>query len=484
MIGNIFEKEDIDELLNKGDISIFIKKYRCSFRNIIRGILKRRRYIINEWDIDDIEQNFYLKLLNNDCSVLNKFDSEKCTFLNYIYLIISNLIFEFIKYFSKRQMDSIDDEYSNVLEIFEKENNFRIDSLIQKYDELEIINNHLVNLGKRYEHFINLRYFKGNSINEIAEKECVSVNHAQVILHRAIQELKEDLKKNGYLDNNNEISTTSLLKMDNNSINCTLFTPQKINKFKTLLIQVFVHVKDKIEEAKNLAKNIDKDAINKGQVNLDNVKKGDLISFHLSIKNIQTDEPMQQIVWYALTDSVIFEIDIPKEYKSKNLIGKVTISIGEDYIPIGHINFRIKIIESQVEGKPVQTGDTKWYKHIFISYARKDYDKVAPRVQMISLLKNKFFQDIFHLKPGDNWEKKIYENIECSDAFFLFWSSAARKSKWVRKEIDHALKVKKGEDENPPEIMPVIIEHPPPKPPEELKHLHFNDDIRYLVKNI
>jgi len=204
------------------------------------------------------------------------------------------------------------------------------------------------------------------------------------------------------------------------NINCTLFAPSTINKFETLFIQIFVHLKDKIEEAKNLAKNIDKDAINKGQVNLDNVKKVDQLSFHLSIKSIQIDEPIQKLVWYEVTDSIIFEIDIPEEYKSKNLIGKVTISIREVYIPIGHINFRLRIIESKVEDKTFQTGYTKWYKHIFISYARKDYDKVAPRVQMISLLKNKFFQDIFHLNPGDNWEKKFTKILNVQMHFFYF----------------------------------------------------------------
>jgi len=123
----------------------------------------------------------------------------------------------------------------------------------------------------------------------------------------------------------------------------------------------------------------------------------------------------------------------------------------------------------------------KWYKQIFISYARKDYDKVAPRVQMISLLKNKFFQDICHLNPGDNWEERIFENIERSDAFFLFWSSAARNSEWVKKEVDHALKVKNYIDEKPPEILPVIIEHPPPEPPKDLKHIHFHDNFLYFV---
>ena len=68
-----------------------------------------------------------------------------------------------------------------------------------------------------------------------------------------------------------------------------------------------------------------------------------------------------------------------------------------------------------------------------------------------------------------------------ADVLFLFWSRAASKSEWVTKEIQHALKRKNGNDHNPPEILPIILEGPPiPEPPEELKHLHFNDSMIYF----
>jgi hypothetical protein len=64
----------------------------------------------------------------------------------------------------------------------------------------------------------------------------------------------------------------------------------------------------------------------------------------------------------------------------------------------------------------------------------------------------------------------------------LFWSTAAKESKWVLKEALYALE-RQGKDElNPPEIIPVIIEGPPPvSPPDELRHLHFNDKLLYLI---
>jgi hypothetical protein len=46
----------------------------------------------------------------------------------------------------------------------------------------------------------------------------------------------------------------------------------------------------------------------------------------------------------------------------------------------------------------------------------------------------------------------------------------------------YALNVKNGSEDNPPEIIPIIIEGPPiPKPPKELNFLHFNDKLLYLM---
>lgn len=72
--------------------------------------------------------------------------------------------------------------------------------------------------------------------------------------------------------------------------------------------------------------------------------------------------------------------------------------------------------------------------------------------------------------------------IDDADLFLLFWSSSARDSVYVRREIGYAIQLKRGTDEAPPEIIPIVIEGPPaPAPPEELAHLQFSDRILYFL---
>jgi hypothetical protein len=65
------------------------------------------------------------------------------------------------------------------------------------------------------------------------------------------------------------------------------------------------------------------------------------------------------------------------------------------------------------------------------------------------------------LDPGDRWQQELYRNIDNCDLFLLFWSTWAKNSEWVRKEVGYALDRKGWDDLSPPEIRPVIVQPPP-----------------------
>ncbi len=100
---------------------------------------------------------------------------------------------------------------------------------------------------------------------------------------------------------------------------------------------------------------------------------------------------------------------------------------------------------------------------------------------MLRLMQIDFFQDLMDLEPGQRWEQELYRHIDESDLFLLFWSSHARASEWVRRELKYALQRQGPDGALPPAIHPIILEGPPPPPPPpELSHLHFDDYLLYL----
>src|SRR5262249_46560989 len=160
--------------------------------------------------------------------------------------------------------------------------------------------------------------------------------------------------------------------------------------------------------------------------------------------------------------------------------------VAVDGVPAGHVKFKLTITEqalrSETEPRPELLGiGAHRYQQAFISYASPDRTEVLKRVQMLARLRIKYFQDLLSLEPGDRWEQELYRHIDRSDLFLLFWSKSARESTWVRKELLYALDRKRTDEFAPPEIVPVPIEGPPPvPPPEELAHLHFNDQLLYV----
>jgi hypothetical protein len=126
------------------------------------------------------------------------------------------------------------------------------------------------------------------------------------------------------------------------------------------------------------------------------------------------------------------------------------------------------------------------YKRVFLSYASPDLAKVLQCAQVLKSAGLTYFQDLLELKPREKWEPRLFEEIDRCQLFLLFWSSHAAKSEWVIREAEYALAQQtKSRPAEVPEIAPVILEGPPvPPPPESLKHIHFNDPIRYVISAV
>ena len=81
------------------------------------------------------------------------------------------------------------------------------------------------------------------------------------------------------------------------------------------------------------------------------------------------------------------------------------------------------------------------------------------------------FLDVLSLRSGDLWQQRIREEVSIRDVFYLFWSLAARNSRWVETEWRTALNVRGLEYIDPVPLQSASVAPPPP----ELAALHFNE---------
>ncbi len=286
---------------------------------------------------------------------------------------------------------------------------------------------------------------------------------------------------------NQERDSTLGKEPEGDFVDCTLFGPPRVETGETALLQAFVHIPERGGEAKSLAQEFDDEATRRGLTSLDmQVERGTLLLFELrQLRGVEESENFpRSVVWRGQTASV--EFTLTPRACAKSVAGHVRVSQGG--VPLGKVGFKIKVVHAPMtEAKPqlpesVPIGQATRYRYAFISYASEDRDEVLRRVQMLAPLKIRHFHDVMDLDPGDRWEQELYRHIDKSDVLFLFWSKAARNSEWVGKEVSYALARKTGNTDALPDIIPILLEGPPPvKPPPELADLHFNDRVLYFM---
>lgn len=265
-------------------------------------------------------------------------------------------------------------------------------------------------------------------------------------------------------------------------VDCTVFAPPLAVPNDVALVQVFVHLPDQAADARALATEFDSVTERRGFTDLEVlVARGDRLGIELRMPSLDVHDPVRTLVWRGEPKSVQFEVAIPASFEPRGVIGTVTISLRT--VPIGHIKFKMTITKAAGPAQPLNpTGEAAArYRSAFVSYASADRREVLKRVQALKAVRIETFQDVLDLDPGARWEREIYRRIDECDVFFLFWSGAAKRSEWVRREASYALHRQQGNEMAPPEIMPLVIETPMELPWEELSHLNFSKKMVHFI---
>ncbi len=268
------------------------------------------------------------------------------------------------------------------------------------------------------------------------------------------------------------------------TVDCTVFAAPAVAPGEALLIQVFAHLPLQGDDVRALATEFDTAATRRTVRGLQTrVARGTTLTFRLDLPGARVDEHDQSILWQGRATAVQFSAIVDPEAGAGSLIA--TIAVTQSGVPIGHIKFKLDVIaRSPLPDRapaPVPVGHAaSRYRSAFLSYASADRAAVIRGAQLLRSVQIECFQDILDLDPGERWERRLYEAIEDSDLFLLFWSRAAKESSWVRREALHALACKLGEDD-PPEIKPIVLERESIEPWPEFAHLHFRDALTHFI---
>lgn len=267
-------------------------------------------------------------------------------------------------------------------------------------------------------------------------------------------------------------------KLARDPVDCTVFSPPDILPGGSALVQVFAHIPEEANSVARAAIEHDEEAKRRGSTSLGTlISQGSRLTFELSMNRMLVEDPIQQIVWTGRIQSVQFAVSAPDGISLGASLGVVHVS--QESVPIGTIRFKMSVVMNSEATTIAVNGQAHRYRQAFISYASSDRSEVMRRVQMLRAAGIGFFQDVLHLDAGDHWKEALFQRMDECDVLFLFWSTAAKRSKWVEKEWRYGLAVMGDEF-----IRPIVLEGPPiPDPPVELAHLHFGDPLLYFFSH-
>jgi TIR domain len=243
-----------------------------------------------------------------------------------------------------------------------------------------------------------------------------------------------------------------------------------------------LHVASDLRAARERAAEIDDSAALRGTSTLEiPIPNGSRVTVMLDFDgaDVAIDPRVQTVTWSRKLVAINFLVS---PYVSGTIFP--VVRVGCNGAIAGEMRFKLDVVArlgASVAGI-LQEPECKRYRRVFFSYSSQDRARVLEVAQSYRVLGVSFFQDILSLEPGQRWQQGLYKEIDICDLFLLFWSYASSRSEWVEKEARYALAQRKKSGDLRPDIVPLILDGPPPPAvPDFLSHLHFDDWMRYAI---
>jgi len=91
---------------------------------------------------------------------------------------------------------------------------------------------------------------------------------------------------------------------------------------------------------------------------------------------------------------------------------------------------------------------------VFVSYSRVHDGLVDNLTKILGVGGRLVFRDVESVKPGEEWERRIFDSLKDAKIVVVVWCSHANESPWVLREAELAAQLNK-------EIIPVLIDSTP-----------------------
>jgi hypothetical protein len=265
-------------------------------------------------------------------------------------------------------------------------------------------------------------------------------------------------------------------------VDFSAFAPPAVSPGDDFYIQIMLHSRAQLDEAKELAKRLEEisELFKSIPLHLP-LKEGDEIRVTIDGRGAAIVDPEQTFVWRGYFAHLAFAVRLPGSMGERHYKPLVRIFVNKAPAGIMEIALTAAFNAADKVVLPVSQKALRFSK-VFMSYASEDRAKVLDMAKMLRAQKIDFFQDLLSLEPGERWERHIHDEIATCDAFYLFWSSHAKRSEWVVKEAVLALNHQTNSTGGTPYFLPIIIEGPPiVEPPLELSEIHFNDPLQHII---
>ena len=324
--------------------------------------------------------------------------------------------------------------------------------LLGALKEFEQIESSEVKFQSKNHSFKRIRTNKGHQLRIIDPKTRRRFLNArrrrQKLLDDEHEEKPKEKQIKGVKVNYSLVSESAIKKNSNFIISLTMFE----DKFRKI--------------AKKIKKQFESPNEKKGT--LENIAYDTNILVVMSSDDIPSIKDKQEFTWLGKYYTCEFSGFVPKEYDKNSFV--ISFDIYVNGVKVTRIKTIINLKNNSAGMLVFSKEDVK---RIFFSYSSQDRDIVLNIVDKINKSFNydiDFFLDVLSLRAGDNWEERIYNEINLSDTFCLIWSKNAYGSTWVEIEWKYALKKKGLGCINPINLEPNDKSLPIPK---ELEKIHF-----------